>query len=211
MLDVSWQDLARRSQFPGKAEPPKIVHAYAGTVHAAQGRTSAAAILYVAASLDAREVYVGLTRHRLDARVVVERERLDAQCRQRQADPRLPPTDTAVLERLFGEVRTYREEVNVADYAADRVAFVRDGNWNLDAPPARGLNVSRAVQAAWALREALNRLRPDTLVVPVWWFMRPYGRRLARNSALQARALVARIAGRLDLNSRPPDRGGIER
>jgi hypothetical protein len=211
VLDVSWQDLARRSRFAGKVEPPKIVHAYAGTVHAAQGRTSTAAILYVAASLDAREVYVGLTRHRFDARVVVERDRLDAQCRQRQADPRLPPTDTAVLERLFSEARTFREKVNASDYATDRMAFVRDGSLNLDAPPARGLNVSRAVQAARALREALDRLRPDTLIVPVWRFIRPYGRQLSRTSAVQARALVTRIAGRLDLNSSNHDRGGVER
>jgi len=126
---------------------------------AAQGRTSAAAILYVGAALDAREVYVGLTRHRVDARVVVERERLEAQCRQRQADPRLPPSDTAILERLFGEARTYREKANVADYATDRGAFMRDGSLNLDAPPSQGLDVSRAVRAARALREALEHCR----------------------------------------------------
>ena len=211
VLDVSWQDLARRSRFAGKPEPPKIVHAYAGTVHAAQGRTSAAAILYVAASLDAREVYVGLTRHRFDARVVVERDRLDAQCRQRQADPRLPPTDTAVLERLFGEARTYREKANVADYATDRVTFVRDGSLNLDAPTAHGLNVPRAVRAARALREALESLGTKPLPVPVWQLMDAYGRRLARASVLQARGLVTRIAGAIGRTTLEYDRGGIER
>lgn len=211
VLDVSWQDLARRSQFAGKAEPPKIVHAYAGTVHAAQGRTSAAAILYVAAPLDAREVYVGLTRHRFDARVVVERDRLDAQCRQRQADPRLAATDTAVLERLFGEARTYREKANVADYATDRLTFVRDGSLNLDAPPAHGLDVSHAVRAARALREALDRLRSDTLVVPVWRFMQPYGRRLVRSSVLQTRGFVTRIADSIGRTTLDNDRDVIER
>lgn len=211
VLDVSWQDLARRSQFAGKAEPPKIVHAYAGTVHATQGRTGAAAILYVAASLDAREVYVGLTRHRFDARVVVERDRLDAQCRQRQADPRLPPTNTAILERLFGEARSYREKVNVADYATDRVTFVRDGSLNLDAPTAHGLNVSRAVRAARALRGALASFGTKPLPVPVWQLMDAYGRRLARASVLQARGLVTRIAGAIGRTTLDYDRGGIER
>jgi conjugative relaxase-like TrwC/TraI family protein len=211
VLDVSWKDLSRRSLFAGKLEPPKIVHAYAGTVHAAQGRTSAAAILYVGAALDAREVYVGLTRHRFDARVVVERERLDAQCRQRQADPRLPPSDTAILERLFAEAQTYREKANVADYAADRVAFVRDGSLNLDAPPPPGLDVSRAIRAARTLRKALEHFAAKPLPVPVWRLMDASGRRLARTSAQQARGLVTRIAGTIGRTSLNQDRGGIDR
>lgn len=55
---------------------PRITHAYAGTVYAAQGRTVAEAVLYVGSASDAREVYVGLTRHRMDATVAVERDRL---------------------------------------------------------------------------------------------------------------------------------------
>lgn len=211
LLDVTWRDLSRRSSFAGKPEPPKIVHAYAGTVHAAQGRTSAAAILYVGAALDAREVYVGLTRHRFDARVVVERERLDAQCRQRQTDPRLPPTNAAILERLFGEARTYREKANVADYAGDRVAFVRDGSLNLNTPLSRRLDVSRAVRVARTLREALERFGARPLPVPVWRLMDASGRRLTRTSAQQARGLVKRIAGTIGRMTRDNDRGGIER
>jgi ATP-dependent exoDNAse (exonuclease V) alpha subunit len=68
------------------------VHAYAGTVYAAQGRTVAASVLHIASATDAREVYVGLTRHTDDAWIVVESERLDALCRRRQADPRVKPT-----------------------------------------------------------------------------------------------------------------------
>ena len=211
VLDVSWQDLARCSQFAGKAEPPKIVHAYAGTVHAAQGRTSAAAILYVAAALDAREVYVGLTRHRFDARVVVERERLDAQCRKRQADPRQPPTDTAILERLFGEARTYREKANVADYVADRMAFVRDETLSLDAVLARGLDVFRAVRAAQALRKVIGRFDPERARIPIWHLLNAYGRQRAQTSTKQARSLVTRIAGTINRPILDHERGGIER
>ncbi|MDX7070368.1 hypothetical protein SJZ94_24670, partial [Escherichia coli] len=79
---------ARAPRF-GSRRPPRITPALAGTAHAAQGRTSAAAVLYVGSSADARETYVGLTRHRQEAQVVVERDRLDALCRQRQADARL--------------------------------------------------------------------------------------------------------------------------
>lgn len=53
-------------------------------------------------------MYVGLTRHRSDARVVVERNRLDAICRQRQADPCLPASATVMLERLFAKNATIK-------------------------------------------------------------------------------------------------------
>ena len=125
--------------------------------------------MYVGAGTDAREVYVGLTRHRHEARVVVERDRLDALCRQRQADPRVPATDTMVLERLCREARSYREKANVVDYAADRVVFMRDGVLGLPECPAPGIDgygrrLSRA--PAPAVRRFVARLaqqlgRPD--------------------------------------------------
>ena len=43
-----------------------------------KGARSPEAVLYVGSATDAREVYVGLTRHRADATVVVERDRLEA-------------------------------------------------------------------------------------------------------------------------------------
>lgn len=212
VLNVPWQRLAREPRFGGKPAAPKIVHAYAGTVHAAQGRTSAAAVMLVAASTDAREVYVGLTRHRSDARVVVERDRLDALCRQRQADPRLPASDTRVLERLFAEARIYREKANVADYAADRIAFVRDGTLgSRELPPSGILDVARAARAARALRAALARLRPERLTVPAWLVDAEGRRRLTLASAAHTRRLVAQVARLLGRAGPDRDRGGIER
>nr|NKR04291.1 AAA family ATPase [Escherichia coli] len=73
-LEVAWSDLAQQPRFGRKRSQPRIVHAYAGTAYAAQGRTSSAAVMYVGAATDAREIYVGLTRHRHEARVVVERD-----------------------------------------------------------------------------------------------------------------------------------------
>lgn len=212
VLDVPWQRLAREPRFGGKPAAPRIVHAYAGTVHAAQGRTSAAAVMLVAASTDAREVYVGLTRHRSDARVVVERDHLDALCRQRQADPRLPASDTRVLERLFAEARIYREKANVADYAADRIAFVRDGTLgSRELSPSGILDVARAARAARALRAALGRLRPERLTVPAWLVDAKGRRRLTLASAAHTRRLVAQVAGLLGRAGADRDRGGIER
>lgn len=200
VLDEPWQRLAPAPRFGRKKAPPRIVHAIAGTAHAAQGRTCAAAVLYLARRTDAREIYVGLTRHREAARVVVERERLAASCRQCQADPRLPAGDTAVLERLFREARSYSEKANVVDYAADRVAFLRDGLLVLK--DRSGPDVRRAVRAARALREALAWLGAERLLAPVWRLVDGSGCRLVRSSPARRRALTTRIAAHLGL-SRP--------
>ncbi|MCX7322629.1 MAG: relaxase domain-containing protein [Hyphomicrobiales bacterium] len=65
-----WSTLARE-RF-GKRSPPKIGFAYAGTAYSVQGRTSAASVLMISTATDARELYVGLTRHQKDAYVVAE-------------------------------------------------------------------------------------------------------------------------------------------
>lgn len=213
-LDAAWEQLTRKPRYGRRSSQPKIVHAYAGTAYAAQGRTCSAAVVYLGAGTDAREVYVGLTRHCNDARVVVERDRLDALCRQHQADPRLPATDTMVLERLFKEARTYHEKANVVDYAADRVAFLRDGLLTLPERVSLGVDVRRAMRAARALREAVAWLGVDRLIVPAWRLVDAYRRRLSRASAPVTRALVTQLARRLGRPSPEPqrDRGvGIER
>ena len=76
-IEGDWRTFARER--PGKKTmPPRVVHAYAGTVYSAQGRTVAASIMYLAKQTDARELYVALTRHTEDAHVVVESERREA-------------------------------------------------------------------------------------------------------------------------------------
>jgi ATP-dependent exoDNAse (exonuclease V) alpha subunit len=89
---------------------PKIVHAVAGSAYSVQGRTALAAVYQIAGATEARETYLALTRHRHDVRIVVESERLDAACRSRQEDPRMPPTKSVLHERLFGEARRYNEK-----------------------------------------------------------------------------------------------------
>lgn len=214
VLDEPWQHLARKPLFKRKPKQPKIVHSYAGTAYAAQGRTSAAAVLYLGSGTDAREIYVGLTRHRHEARVVVERERLDAQCRQRQADPRQPATDTVVLERLFREARSYYEKANVVDYAVDRVGFVRDGLLILRERTAGVVDVRRAVRAARALRDALTWLGLDRLIVPIWRLVDTYGHRLAQPASSRKSSLTGKLAHHLSRPSLKPNQKrdyGIER
>ncbi len=196
-LEAAWSDLAQQPRFGRKRPPPRIVHAYAGTGYAAQGRTSSAAVMYVGAATDAREIYVGLTRHRHEARVVVERDRLDALCRQRQEDAQVPATDAMVLERLFREARTYSEKVNVVDHAADRVAFVRDGSLGTREPIGQGIDVRRVIRAARLLRETVAWLGVEPLIMPTWRLVDAYGRRLTQAPARAARALVDELARRL--------------
>jgi conjugative relaxase-like TrwC/TraI family protein len=166
-IEDDWRCFARE-RLGKKVRPPQIVHAYAGTVYAAQGRTAAASVIYVAAPTDAREVYVGLTRHINDSRIVVERERLDALCRQRQTDHRINPTETAMRERLFDEARRYREKANVADFCADRSPFIRTGYVNLPNGSGEKWTIERAVVAARAFRDAHNVFDSSRLVTPVW-------------------------------------------
>jgi len=210
-LEVSWSSLSREPRYGRKPSPPKIVHALAGTAYAAQGRTASAAVLYVARSTDAREVYVGLSRHRHDARIVVEKDRLDAMCRQRQADPRLPATAAAILEKLFGEAARYREKSNVVDYVEDQRGFIRDGVIR-QAAERSGIGAGHARKATRLLREAMLWLRLDRL--PLRWPI------LARQFAVSREAvrataddLVTRVGthlGRSQARGRTRGRG-IER
>ncbi len=174
-VESPWHTFARNDLATGTNQP-RIVHAYAGTAYSVQGRTAAASVHYIGASTDAREVYVALTRHRHDVRVVVERDRIDAACRQRQADPRTPATSTAIEERLFAEASQYSEKANVVDYVADRRTFMATG---ILTSPDRRLDrrASKLLEAARALREALAALRPRSGMTPLWRLMEG-GRRL---------------------------------
>ena len=136
---------------------PRISLGYAGTAYAVQGRTCEATIYCEVTAGDARELYVGLTRHRQEAHLVVERERLEAAVRVRQTDPRLTPSTAELHERLFVEARRYTEKVNVADHVEDRAAFVRSGA----IPPPRAemrLDLQSGFAAARALRRVLQEM-----------------------------------------------------
>lgn len=126
-IDVGWHELAREPRYRRKPVPPRIVHALAGTAYSVQGRTAAASVVHLARETEAREIYVSLSRHRHDARIVVESERLEARCRQRQADPRMTPSHAEVMEQVFGEAGRYYDKGNVVDHVADRAEFMRSG------------------------------------------------------------------------------------
>ena len=145
-IEDEWSRFSQRGR-RRHAGVPKIVHSIAGSAYSVQGRTALATVLHLGSAADARGIYVGLTRHVHDARIVVESERLDAACRARQEDPRMEPPRSALLDCLFGEAGRFHEKANVVDHVADRVEFIETGSIYL--PRARGrLNVGAVVEAA---------------------------------------------------------------
>lgn len=106
---------------------------------------------------DSREIYVGMTRHRLDTVLVVEEERMRAAVRSRTGDPRAAVSRAELHERLFTEARRYAEKTNVVDHVEDRAIFVRTG-----VIPPQGasptIDVTRAFTPARALRRVLHEI-----------------------------------------------------
>ncbi len=167
LIHEPWASLVREQ--PGRpSSPPRISSAYAGTAYSVQARTSAAAVLYIAKPTDAREVYVGLTRHKIDACVIVEGGRLAAAVQRRQLDERATASPIAIMERLFAEARSYTEKANVADYVADRIEFMRTGKIDIR-PNVTSLNLGRIAQAAQRIFEAAREISSDrSLNLPIW-------------------------------------------
>lgn len=196
MIEAEWEALARE-RAEGPPRPPRISLAYAGTAYSVQGRTSAAAVLYVAKPTDAREVYVGLTRHKIDAYVVAERNRLEAAVAKHQLDPRKAPGEAAIRERLFKEATAYAEKVNVVDFADDRIEFARTGQVEMR-HEAGSLNLGRVARAARRMLEASREMAADSsLIIPVWRLI-VSARDIRQDIAQRVRQTVQAIKSRID-------------
>lgn len=195
LVEEQWASLVR-PQRGRSVHLPRVSLAYAGTAYSVQGRTSAAAVLYISKNTDAREAYVGLTRHRLDARVIAERDRLEAAVRQRQIDRRIIPSNTAIRERLFAEARSYAEKANVVDYVRDRIAFIRSGEIEIS-QNASSLNLGRVAQAVRRLLEAIwDEAEDRSLSVPFWRLverMRHMQRQISERVTEVIRSVTTRI------------------
>jgi len=198
LIDETWVLLVREQ--PGRlASPPRISSAYAGTAYSVQARTSAAAVLYVARPTDAREVYVGLTRHKIDAYVVAERDRLEAAVQRRQIDLHTAASPTAIRERLFMEARSYAEKANVVDYVEDRIDFMSSGQIKMRRD-ARSLNLGIVARAAQRIFEAAREISsPQSLILPNWRLverMLRVQRQVSQRVAEVVRVVRARIERR---------------
>jgi hypothetical protein len=200
MIETEWASLARE-RAEGPPRPPRISLAYAGTAYSVQGRTSAAAVLYVAKPTDAREIYVGLTRHKVDAYVVAERDRLEAAVAKRQLDPRKVPGEAAIRERLFNEATSYAEKVNVVDFAEDRIEFARTGQLQMRGEPG-SLNLARIALAARRMLEAAREISADTsLNIPVWRLI-DRARHIRQDIAQRVHQTIQAIKNRIDFRAK---------
>ncbi|WLB48304.1 MobF family relaxase [Bradyrhizobium ottawaense] len=200
LIDEPWTSLVR--QQTGRApSPPRISSAYAGTAYSVQGRTSAAAVLYIAKPTDAREVYVGLTRHKLDARVVVERDRLEAAVQRRQTDVRGAASHTATCERLFSEARSYAEKANVADYVDDRIDFIGNGQIALRRD-AKSLNLGVVARAARRLLEAAREISEHRSVILPNWRLVQSIRDMRQQASQRLAEAIRLIKDRIELRTK---------
>jgi hypothetical protein len=145
LIEDAWSGFAQKRR-RRHAGIPKVVHAVSGSVYSVQGRTSLATVHYIGSATDAREIYVANTRHRHDLKIVAEVDRLESACRARQEDPRMAPTRSRLLERLFHEARRYHEKANVVDHVEDRISFIATGAVQLPRPH-EGLNIGVAAEA----------------------------------------------------------------
>lgn len=202
LIEAPWTSLVRE-QPEGLLLPPRITLAYAATAYSVQGRTSAAAVLYIAKPTDAREIYVALTRHRIDAHDVDERDRLEAATQRRQPDVNVAPADILTGEQLFTEARTYIEKINVADHVEDRIEFVRTGQINLSRTWEVGrLNLGRVAQAAKRLCEVAREATSDRpLIMPAWRSFES-ARQMRRQVAGRVAEVVQVIRARIELRSK---------
>jgi plastocyanin len=185
-----------RDRIPGRRKAPtlpRISLAYAGTAYSVQGRTASACVYFGATVSDARELYVGLTRHRNDAWLVVERDRLEAAVRNRASDARMVPSTAELHERLFVEARRYSEKVNVVDHVEDRTAFVRTGTI-----PAPSEDVRLDVQRGFAAGRAFRAVMQEISVAPALML-----RQLARLGQQTRKRLPQHIARIIEASQKP--------
>lgn len=200
LIEAEWRSLAR-TRAEGPPRPPRISLAYAGTAYSVQGRTSAATVLYVAKPTDAREVYVGLTRHKIDAYVVAERSRLEAAVAKHQVDRRIVPGEATIRECLFKEATSYAEKANVVDFVEDRIEFAQSGLLRMRRE-AGLFNLSRVARAARRILEASREMSVDTsLAIPVWRLI-DGARHIRQDVAQHVRQIIQAVRSRIHFRAK---------
>jgi conjugative relaxase-like TrwC/TraI family protein len=139
---------------------PILQHAYARTIHKAQGQTADFAIIHAGDGLDASRAYVALTRHRRDVVVVAH---ADAVAQRLAADGE-KPTHEAVRIAFLRSAKASSDGLNAADYVADRATWLRTGDPRALPDTARETRTQAAMRFARVAAMRLGRLvqwRPE--------------------------------------------------
>ncbi len=157
LVTVTPSQLAAEDRFADRKPLPVLQHAYAVTVHASQGTTVNRAIVANINGIDYRLAYVGLTRHRHDAEMVVNIGRMEINALvkdgliireengnliiphpENKDDIVIPEEDYKLTEddymnRLIIEASTSESKSNFSDLSFYKTrdgleAFLQDGN-----------------------------------------------------------------------------------
>lgn len=133
---------------PGPDDPasqprvPYLQHAYAVTQYSAQGKTVDKAFVYGGTGLDARSVYVSLTRHRDDVAIYWDKGGIAQSLREEgQA-----ANHTAIVEHIRREASKLDKKHNVLDFVKDWRAWLATGDLHAETP--RPTAVAAQMQAA---------------------------------------------------------------
>ncbi|KXV79224.1 hypothetical protein AD953_03015, partial [Acetobacter malorum] len=149
-VTTRWSDLERLSKSKGNepdTRPLRVQHAYAVTVHSAQGASVDRSYVLNAAGMDKESLYVGMTRHKEDCHLYVDATRIGLNVRdnrirrdgvsasisamgQLEAPDALDKDDPgdkvdrdAVIKQIIYEGEQSREKGNAADFSMNRPAW----------------------------------------------------------------------------------------
>lgn len=109
---------------PKERRLPILQHAYAQTIHKAQGKTTDYTVVHAGDGLDASRAYVALTRHRKDAVVIAD---AGAIAEKLAADGE-KPTQEAVRMAFLRAAKASGDGLNASDYVADKQTWLRTGD-----------------------------------------------------------------------------------
>ncbi len=124
----------------GALNVPKIEHAYAATIHAAQGRTIDNVVVANLHGLEKSALYVAMTRHRKSVRMVVDEERLTAKTIRNERAIRLDGrllqierktvqssdlSDADILDHLIHEGSRVQDPSNASDFIGDMPRWIK--------------------------------------------------------------------------------------
>lgn len=109
---------------PKEKRLPILQHAYAQTIHKAQGRTTDYTVVHAGDGLDASRAYVAMTRHRKDAIVIADAGAIA----QRLAADGEKPTRDAVRMAFLRAAKASSDGLNASDYVVDKQTWLRTGD-----------------------------------------------------------------------------------
>lgn len=153
---------------PGKdreQRAPVLQHAFARTIHKAQGQTADFTIVHAGAGLDASRAYVALTRHREDAVMVADAGGIA----ERLASDGEKPTREAIRRSFLRSAKASSDGLNASDYVADRDTWLRTGDPRKLPETARETRMQAVIRLAAEAARRVGRMvrwRPEKIQPP---------------------------------------------